>query len=212
MQKNIWVAAGDGDLQRVQTTNATHHPNAPDPFTYTPIHAAASYAHLDVLTFLISRGGDVNITDSDGDTPLYTVENIETARFLVEHGAKIDHRNAEGISPIEHLSEDFPSIAAYLQSLLVSGSGSPPPPSAPEAPSQHAQNAEAEHLTASLMDTVADIMRRAEAEGRDPDDELRAAVSRTVAEGVVAGYQLTAPPNPPSEDSPAKRPKTEDAT
>lgn len=43
-------------------------------------------------------GGDVNLTDDDGDTPLYTVEDTETARFLVEHGAALDHRNAEGVS------------------------------------------------------------------------------------------------------------------
>lgn len=43
-------------------------------------------------------GGDVNITDNDGDTPLYTVETVETARFLVEHGAVVDRTNNEGIS------------------------------------------------------------------------------------------------------------------
>jgi hypothetical protein len=36
--------------------------------------------------------------DEDGDTPLYTVENVDTARWLVEHGARVDHRNNEGIS------------------------------------------------------------------------------------------------------------------
>jgi hypothetical protein len=40
----------------------------------------------------------VNIADSDGDTPLYTVENLETARFLVQHGAVVARHNNEGIS------------------------------------------------------------------------------------------------------------------
>lgn len=43
-------------------------------------------------------GGDVNITDDDGDTPLYTVENVETAKWLIDHGAIVDRRNSEGIS------------------------------------------------------------------------------------------------------------------
>jgi hypothetical protein len=43
-------------------------------------------------------GGDVNVTDEDGDTPLYTVETIDTARWLVEHGAIIARTNHEGIS------------------------------------------------------------------------------------------------------------------
>ena len=45
-----------------------------------------------------SIGGDVNITDSDGDTPLYVVENVETARWLVEHGAIVNRRNSEGLT------------------------------------------------------------------------------------------------------------------
>jgi uncharacterized protein len=41
------------------------------------------------------------------------------------------------------------------------------------------------------MESVQDIMQRAEAEGLDPDDELRHVVSRTVVEGVLTGYQMT---------------------
>ncbi|KAG6900677.1 hypothetical protein C0993_004986 [Termitomyces sp. T159_Od127] len=90
-------------------------PNVPDDNTYTPMHAAASYGQLAVLAFLISRGGNVNVTDADGDTPLYTAEDVATARFLVEHGATIDHRNADGVSPIEHVADEYPAVAAYLQ-------------------------------------------------------------------------------------------------
>jgi hypothetical protein len=36
--------------------------------------------------------------DEDGDTPLYTIENIDTAVWLVEHGATVHHRNNDGIS------------------------------------------------------------------------------------------------------------------
>ncbi|EEB93894.1 hypothetical protein MPER_07392, partial [Moniliophthora perniciosa FA553] len=51
--KNIWVAAGDGDLERVKVLKHTAtNPNAPDPFTYTPMYEA-------------SLRGNVNITDSD---------------------------------------------------------------------------------------------------------------------------------------------------
>lgn len=40
------------------------------------------------------------------------------------------------------------------------------------------------------MQSVHDIMERAEAEGRDPDPELRAVVGRTVLEGIVTGYEM----------------------
>lgn len=77
-------------------------------------HAAASYGHLDILTYLVSKGiqarwwlvsadhpitgGNVNVTDEDGDTPLFTVENIETAQFLVDNGADPAWRNHEGLT------------------------------------------------------------------------------------------------------------------
>ncbi len=94
-------------------------PNAADENTYTPMfvtsslailaqrssdlctsnrHAAASYAHLPLLEYLISKGGNINITDEDGDTPLFVVESVETARWLVEHGAQADVKNGEGLT------------------------------------------------------------------------------------------------------------------
>jgi hypothetical protein len=192
--KNIWVAAGDGDLARVQELieQQSISPNAPDPFTYTPMHAAASYGQLEVLAYLVNQGGDVNITDEDGDTPLYTVENVETAQWLINHGAVIDRRNSEGVSPLENLEEDFPDVAAFLQSQLTTAYASSSAVLTSESqPSQHSQDAASETLTSNLMQSVHDIMQRAEAEGTDPDEELRVAVSRTVLEGVLTGYELS---------------------
>ncbi|KAI0033554.1 ankyrin repeat-containing domain protein [Vararia minispora EC-137] len=194
---NIWVAAGDGDLARVQTLVDAHgiSPNAPDPHTYTPMHAAASYGHTAVLDFLLSRGGDVNVADADADTPLYTVEDIPTARWLLDHGATLDIRNAEGLSPIEHLSEDFPAVAAYLCTRLPQA----PPDTAvaslpPTAPSQHAQERASAQLADGLVAAVADLAREAEAQGRDEPDEdaLRRAVSAAVLASMRAGYAATA--------------------
>lgn len=38
------------------------------------------------------------MTDGDGDTPLYTIENIETAQILLDHGADPTWRNDEGLT------------------------------------------------------------------------------------------------------------------
>lgn len=64
------------------------------------------------------------------------------------------------------------------------------------------------------MASVADIMQRAEAEGRDPDDELRQAVSRTVLQGVVTGFEISENADDsrgrrPVDDAPSKRSRTE---
>ncbi|KAL6302351.1 ankyrin repeat-containing domain protein [Sparassis latifolia] len=196
-EKNIWVAAGDGDLGRVRrlTLCIALSPNLPDPYTYTPMHAAASYGQIHVLEYLISQGGDVNVTDSDGDTPLYVVENIMTAWFLVENGATVDHRNNEGASPAETLAEDFEEVATYLNRVSSAGDNAAPPQAVPaqafNQPSQHAQNIASETLTSLLMQSVQEIMQRAEEDGHDPEEELRQAVGRTVLEGVVTGYGMT---------------------
>jgi len=179
-----------------------------------------------------SPGGDVNITDEDGDTPLYIVENIETARFLVDHGALVARQNAEGVSvcipsylsahhpstlskPIDHLTEDFPHIAEYLRSTLNPSAGAEMPIAA--APSQHSQNAATEQLTSALMQSVQEIMERAEAEGRDPEEELRQAVSRTVLDGVVTGFDMSTDesesrPGDEPNDTPSKRSRMDDGS
>ncbi|EPQ54062.1 ankyrin [Gloeophyllum trabeum ATCC 11539] len=219
--KNIWIAAGDGDLERVRELieGEALSPNVPDPNSYTPMHAAASYGHLEILTYLISKGGDVNVTDDDGDTPLYTVENIETARFLVEHGAVVARTNHEGVSPIDYLAEDFPEVSTYLQSLTTTSETPGGVLDSAHQPSQHAQHTASENLTSSLLASAHDILQRAEAEGRDPEEELRRLVGQTVLDGMVTGYgmgQSAEQENVRREsDEPAdgvKRPRTTDDT
>lgn len=218
--KNLWVAAGDGDLDRVQELIEQQglSPNAPDQYTYTPMHAAVSYGHIEVLEYLISQGGNVNVTDGDGDTPLYGVENIETAQWLVSHGAIIDIQNSEGISPIEHLEEEFPVVAAYLRSISNPDQGPSPNDrqDVDEQPSQHAQNIVSDALTSDLISTVQEIMERSEREGTDPDEELRAAVGRTVIEGVVTGIGLGGAANAPHREGDDrddfKRPRTDEGS
>ncbi|KAF8674175.1 Ankyrin repeats (many copies) [Rhizoctonia solani] len=181
--KNIWLAAGDGDLERVKALIEEQgvSPNAADDVIgYTPMHAAASYGHIPILTYLISKGGDVNITDEEGDTPLYTAETVAVAQFLVEHGALVDVTNSEGVSPIETTEEDFPEVATYLRSKT-----SLPPRHQEEQTQAQEHEAASEELTAELIARTQEIITRAEREGRDPHDELTALVGRTVLGGMV---------------------------
>ncbi|KAH6913037.1 ankyrin repeat-containing domain protein [Coprinopsis sp. MPI-PUGE-AT-0042] len=195
MPKNI----GSQQAMAISTELGSVSPNGPDQNSYTPMHAAASYGHVDVLEYLISKGGDVNITDDDGDTPLYTVENIETAKWLIDHGSVVDRRNSEGIS---HLQEEFEEVAAYVQTR----SALPPVhpvSSSPAQPSQHSQDVASEQLTSELMATVHQIMQP-EQSGQEVDEAvLRTAVTRAVLGGVATGYQLA-----DDNDSPAKRSRT----
>lgn len=64
----IQMAAGDGLLDAVRAFVATGNvgPNTKDDFGYTAMHAAVSYGQADVLRYLLTAGGDVNVKDEDG--------------------------------------------------------------------------------------------------------------------------------------------------
>lgn len=98
---NIWIAAADNDIEYVQKaiSSGSNTANDKDNNGYTPIHAAVSYGHIELLRYLISQGGNINITDNDGDTPLHSVESLIVARVLIEElNADWHLRNASGQS------------------------------------------------------------------------------------------------------------------
>lgn len=45
-----------------------------------------------------NHGGNVNVEDHDGDTPLFAAETVEVAKVLIEElGADAGHRNSSGL-------------------------------------------------------------------------------------------------------------------
>ncbi|ORZ14731.1 ankyrin repeat-containing domain protein [Absidia repens] len=116
---NIWVAAGDGQLERLkELVEGGAEPNAKDDFGYTPIHAAVSYNHKEILDYLLNNGGDINVEDFDKDTPLYVCETTDMARFLLDRGADASHKNREGISPAQTANDEgWKDVAQLLASI-----------------------------------------------------------------------------------------------
>ncbi|CAI4057366.1 hypothetical protein N7582_000841 [Saccharomyces uvarum] len=112
MNANIWVAASDGNVERVESilrdSNGAMTPQSKDVNGYTPMHAAAAYGHADLLKKLCSvYNGDINVLDNDGDTPLHHVEDVATARLIVEElGGNVTIRNAEGQTPYDSFVEN----------------------------------------------------------------------------------------------------------
>ncbi|KAH3668869.1 hypothetical protein OGAPHI_002624 [Ogataea philodendri] len=119
---NIWIAASDNNVDLVKQFLASgdFSANSKDPNGYTPIHAAVSYGNLDLLRYLISQGGDINVQDSDGDTPLHHAESVEVAKVLVEElNADYKLKNNDGLTPAKYQEEEqeFPELIEYLSSL-----------------------------------------------------------------------------------------------
>eukprot|EP00124_Ichthyophonus_hoferi_P004543 Ihof_evm1s514 gene=Ihof_evmTU1s514 len=75
-----------------------HGINDKDDLGYTPIHAAVSWGHLDLLDYLLANGADPNIGDIDGDTPLHVCERPDIAKIIVKAGAIPDKPNNEGFT------------------------------------------------------------------------------------------------------------------
>jgi hypothetical protein len=185
VQKNIWVAAGEGDLERVRHLVEVEglSPVSPDQWTYTPLHAAASYGQLDVLRYLLNHSSApdnaIETTDEDGDTPLFAVEDVETARMLVEEfGADAKRENSAGDTPAANAEEnERPEVAAYLRSvtgeepMYATGTGQDGE-SEGDMPLNPALDGEIEERTDALMTRVQEILARAQARGANSGEEL----------------------------------------
>ncbi|KAI5965290.1 uncharacterized protein KGF55_001510 [Candida pseudojiufengensis] len=120
---NIWIAASDNKLDQVKTLieSKQFNSNSKDPNGYTPIHAAVSYGYIDLLNYLLENGGNINIQDNEGDTPLHHVEDLKIAKYLIEK-LKADYKikNNDGLTAQEFIEEEdeFPEISNYLKSLI----------------------------------------------------------------------------------------------
>jgi len=106
-----WVAAGDGDLQLLQTSiqqlNLT--PNSRDGNGFSFLHAACGYCRVDVIAWLLSNKDvvDVNLRDGDGDTALHHCDDAVSAKMLIEGGADAQLTNDEGKTPLQVKEEEL---------------------------------------------------------------------------------------------------------
>ena len=118
---NIQTAASDGKLEKVKGFLAAGIDiNSQDETGYSAIHAATSYAHTELLKFLLSNGANVMLCDADGDTPLHGCEEPAVAQILIDAGAKLDAKNAEGKTPIEIAAEDErETMVGFLGTLYI---------------------------------------------------------------------------------------------
>ncbi len=106
---------------------AQHPSLAPqqDAHGYSLVHAAASYAQLDLLRELVQKHGvDVNLRDEDGETALFVAERAEVVRCLIEElGADTGAKNAEGLTAVEKIESEgeLPEVVEYLRSQPSTG-------------------------------------------------------------------------------------------
>ncbi|EIW69686.1 hypothetical protein TREMEDRAFT_30739 [Tremella mesenterica DSM 1558] len=206
---NIWVAASDGDLDRVRHLIEVEgfSPNEMDTNRYSPMHAAASYAHLELLDYLISKGGDINLVDGDGDTPLFGVETVSFAEAMIDRGADPLHMNNEGLRADEALEDSDPEIASFLRALPIIQVLTQPFIPIDQIPNENIapmlderilngqilfgsnQFVSAERTTAFLERTQR-ILQESEEQGVEPDQRLLEEVEMAMREAVDYGRDM----------------------
>lgn len=109
-----WVAAGDGDLELLQRalTTLNRPVSAADSNGFTCCHAAAAYNQIHVLRWLIRQEGcNVNVQDSDGDTPLHHCDKVDAARVLVDEGGALPSvTNKDGKTALQLKAEELKEL------------------------------------------------------------------------------------------------------
>jgi ankyrin repeat protein len=86
--------------------------------TRTPalIHAVKNNL-FDIYKILIERGADVNIQDSEGNTPLMYASDIEIVKDLINHGAIVNEKNNDGETALmlKYRSENIELIKCLIE-------------------------------------------------------------------------------------------------
>ncbi|EPB84601.1 hypothetical protein HMPREF1544_08618 [Mucor circinelloides 1006PhL] len=205
-QDNLWVAAGDGQIDRVrELLESGVAVDGHDQFGYTAMHAAVSYNQIEMVKLLIEKGANVNIEDFEKDTPLYVAENVEMAQLLLDNGADPKHINEDGITPaLTALEEGWEEVAQFLANItkevLATQEEETDPlayieqedreaaaaAEAAEAQQQQSnEDGEEEEMSEELSNKMQDIMKRIEEQGGvENEEELRELVTKMVLDGM----------------------------
>ena len=94
---------GFRDLAEHLIAKHPEHINARGGDEVTPMHIAAKYGHVDVLSLLLEHGAGVDVQGKHSFTPLYLASwsgKLEVGEFLLDCGADINARGQGGATPL----------------------------------------------------------------------------------------------------------------
>ncbi|CAN5260057.1 hypothetical protein BH09SUM1_BH09SUM1_25080 [soil metagenome] len=91
-------------------------PTTQDSLGFSPLHYAAQGYFAKIAAMLIACGAPIDLEDAQGNTPLFRAvfhakNRPEVVHLLLDSGADRNHKNKEGISPVE-LAKSIPTYKA----------------------------------------------------------------------------------------------------
>ncbi len=137
----------------------------------TPLHRAVSSLRAEAVKLLLKKGADPNARNQNGDTPLHALQGAASllkwrppppaererrvasmraiVRSLIDRGARVDFRNRQGRTPLNHLAADAP--ATVLEPLLAAGADASLADDKGETPLSRAMASSADTAVVSLL-------------------------------------------------------------
>jgi len=112
--------AQKGDLEgiKIQIEQNPELVNARDKDGRTPLHWACRGVHLEVVRFLVDKGADFNVEDSNKIVPLHSLavrNNTKAIELLLAKGANVDAKDYGANTPLHYAAiYDAAEAAALL--------------------------------------------------------------------------------------------------
>lgn len=118
--KDLWVAAGIGDIATVQSLlDGGANLNVRDTYGITPLSLAARAGQLAVVRALLDKGADINAKNDDETTPLVDavrLQHIDIVKLLLEKGADVNAKSKTGQTALSYaIRVENAAIATLLR-------------------------------------------------------------------------------------------------
>ena len=119
-EKDIWTAAKKGNLAAVKAFLAKDTKvDATDPISgSTALSMAALTGQAQTVSFLISKGANVNVKHKDGGSPLHGAAflgHAVTVEILLDNGANPNAQNNKGETPLDTAALEWDQIKGFVR-------------------------------------------------------------------------------------------------